>query len=289
MILEKSIWTIPPQSFDLIHSQLPCLIFQQQQQILLKQSDTLAHENNSTTAQPLPRLEEIDVYIQQHATQCYFLKDHQGQWVIAVQVPLTTPSPKGMNFFSLKSHFSGHENDQQLSRFAYTWQIIDWFNQHQFCGACGQPCVLDPQERAMVCHACQQTYFPRISPCVLVMVIKNDQILLARNAKFPKGRYSHVAGFMEPGETPEETAQREVLEEVGIRIKNIRYLKSQPWPFPRQLMLGFSAEYDSGELKPDGIEIVDAQWFDRQNFPPSVPSTNTLSGQLIEYYFQLTH
>ena len=110
-----------------------------------------------------------------------------------------------------------------------------------------------------------------------------DRILLARNHRFPPGRYSVVAGFVEPGESLEECAQREVLEEVGIRIKNIRYFKSQPWPFPNSLMIGFTAEYDEGEIKLEESEIADAGWFSADNFP-SLPPKMTIARKLIDWF-----
>lgn len=146
-------------------------------------------------------------------------------------------------------------------------QLLLWDNTNRFCGRCGSEMYLKETERARACPNCQFHSYPRISPSIIVLVEKDDEMLLARSPHFKPGMYSMLAGFVEPGETIEEAVEREVFEEVGIHIKNINYIRSQPWPFPHSLMLGFTAEYDSGELNPDGIEIEDAKWFNIHNLP----------------------
>jgi NAD+ diphosphatase len=125
--------------------------------------------------------------------------------------------------------------------------------------------------------------YPSISPCVLALIIKDNQILLARNALFPQGLYSALAGFIEVSETAEETVEREVYEEVSLKVKNVKYFGSQSWPFPSQLMLAYTCDYESGDIKVDGNEIVDAKWFDIDNLP-NTPPNSTLSGRLINSY-----
>ena len=127
--------------------------------------------------------------------------------------------------------------------------------------------------------------YPTISPCVLCLIKKDNHILLARNAMFPDGLYSVLAGFIETSETAEQTLQREVEEEVGLKVKNIKYFGSQSWPFPSQLMIGYECEYDSGEINVDGIEIVDAKWFSINDLPRTPPNS-TLSGRLINSYIE---
>ena len=122
--------------------------------------------------------------------------------------------------------------------------------------------------------------YPSISPCVLALIQKGNQILLARNALFPEGLFSGVAGFIEVSETAEETIEREIFEEVSLKVKNIKYFGSQSWPFPSQLMLAYTCEFDSGEIEVDGQEIVEAKWFDLNNLP-NTPPNSTLSGRLI--------
>jgi NAD+ diphosphatase len=166
-------------------------------------------------------------------------------------------------------------------------QIITWDRTHQYCGQCATPTETLTQERARRCPACGLTSYPRISPAAIVAVVRRDEhgerILLARNHRFPPGRYSVLAGFVEPGESLEMCAQREVLEEVGIRIKNVRYFGSQPWPFPNSLMLGFTAEYEEGEIRLEESELADAQWFAVGNLP-SLPPKMTIARKLIDWF-----
>ena len=166
-------------------------------------------------------------------------------------------------------------------------QIITWDRTHQYCGQCATPTEALSQERARRCPACGLTSYPRISPAAIVAIVRRDEhgerILLARNHRFPPGRYSVLAGFVEPGESLEACAQREVFEEVGIRIKNVRYFGSQPWPFPNSLMLGFTAEYESGEIRLEESELADAQWFSVDNFP-SLPPKMTIARKLIDWF-----
>ena len=132
--------------------------------------------------------------------------------------------------------------------------------------------------------SCGNLVYPRISPCVIVLVTKGEELLLAHNKNFPGNFYSTLAGFIEPGESAEDSLKREVLEEVNIRIKNLTYFGSQSWPFPSQLMLGFHAEYETGEVKPDGVEIDKADWFNYKKLPQVPPANISISGQLIESY-----
>ena len=163
-------------------------------------------------------------------------------------------------------------------------QIDNWFISNQFCGSCGKGMKPHETERAMVCECKNNLIYPTISPCIIVLVTKGEELLLAHNKNFPGDFYSTLAGFIEPGESAESAIHREVLEEVSVKVKNISYYSSQSWPFPSQLMLGYHAEYESGEVKPDGIEIDKADWFNYQELP-QVPTGNiSISGQLIESF-----
>lgn len=164
-------------------------------------------------------------------------------------------------------------------------QLLDWERDHQFCGRCGRVMQVDPVERAMRCEPCGTIHYPKIAPCVIVLVTRGEELLLARNANFPVPMYSTLAGFIEPGESAEETLVREVREEVGVTVSGLRYFQSQSWPFPNQLMLGFFAEYASGEIVPDGVEIADAGWFHYSDLP-MVPPPSSVAGQLIRHYVQ---
>lgn len=164
-------------------------------------------------------------------------------------------------------------------------QIVDWDRTHQFCGRCGSPMESLPTERAKKCPACGLTNFPRLSPAIIIAVVRHTdegpKLLLARNHRFPAGRYSVIAGFVEPGESLEECAQREVMEEVGIAIKDVRYVASQPWPFPNSLMLGFTAEYAGGDFVLEEAEIAEAGWF-APDALPQLPPPPSIARRLID-------
>lgn len=163
-------------------------------------------------------------------------------------------------------------------------QLLDWYSSHRYCGHCGGVTEHHLSERALVCEACNKHYFPRINPCVIVLVVKGSQMLLARSSRVKSSFYSCLAGFMEIGETPEETVLREVKEEVAIDVDNVRYIKSQSWPFPSQLMLGFLADYKAGEIDPAPEEIAEADWYDVDELP-TVPAANiSVAGELIQHY-----
>lgn len=164
-------------------------------------------------------------------------------------------------------------------------QITKWYRDHQFCGVCGSATTEAANDRSCICSHCETRFYPRISPCVIGLVRRGDECLLARGIRHPEGMYSTLAGFIEPGESAEEAFAREVREEVGIEIRNIQYFASQPWPFPGQLMLAFTADYESGDLRPDGVEILDAKWFTVDQMPLSPPAY-TISGWLIHHFLQ---
>jgi len=161
-----------------------------------------------------------------------------------------------------------------------------WSFVARFCSFCGGP-LSEGRGRdfdgAKVCGACGRAFFPRISPAVIVLINKGEEILLAHNAKFPTGRHGLIAGFVEPGETLEETVMREVMEEAGIEIKPPRYLRSQPWPFPDSLMIAFEAEYSSGEARPDGEEIDHLGWFSLDSLP-NIPPPGSVARFLIDRF-----
>ncbi|OOE82126.1 NADH pyrophosphatase [Salinivibrio siamensis] len=159
---------------------------------------------------------------------------------------------------------------------------LDYMRQQQaYCGRCGRRSEFDVQTVAMWCSNCQRHDYPRVSPCVIVAVRDDKRLLLAQHPRHKTGMYTVIAGFVEPGETLEQCVAREVEEETGIQVKNIRYMDSQPWAFPSNLMMGFLAEYAGGELKPDYEELSDAQWFDCDALPPVAPR-GTIARRLIE-------
>ena len=160
-------------------------------------------------------------------------------------------------------------------------QLMDWRKNHRYCGRCATPTTMKTTEFAMACPACGLLAYPRISPAVMVLIGRGDELLLARSPHFKPGIFSALAGFVEAGETLEQCAVREVREEVGIEISNLRYFRSQPWPFPDSLMLAFFADYAGGEIAPDPSEIEAAGWFSRQALPP-LPDQASIARHLIE-------
>jgi NAD+ diphosphatase len=160
-------------------------------------------------------------------------------------------------------------------------QLVDWDRNHQFCGACATPTKLRETERARVCPNCALVSYPRIAPAVMVLIRREREILLARSPHFPPGMYSALAGFVDPGETLERTIEREVHEEVGLRVDNIAYFSSQPWPFPHSLMIAFTADYAGGEIVRDPVEIEDARWFGIDCLP-RLPGEISISRRLID-------
>ena len=160
-------------------------------------------------------------------------------------------------------------------------QLAEWTRTHRHCGCCGSPMTRQTGERAMLCPACGFTAYPRIAPAMMVLVRRDERILLGRAPHFLPGVYSALAGFVEAGESLEECVHREVLEEVGITITNLRYFRSQSWPFPHSLMLAFIADYAAGELRPDPAELADARWFGLDELP-RLPSPISISRALID-------
>ncbi|AOY88503.1 NADH pyrophosphatase [Marinobacter salinus] len=160
------------------------------------------------------------------------------------------------------------------------FQVWQWWRDHRFCGRCGQETSVHSGERAKWCEPCGIPWYPRLAPCVIVVIRKGDHLLLARSSRVKHHFYSLIAGFVEPGESLEGAVAREVKEETGLDVTNVRYHASQPWPFPHQLMVGFFADYAGGELVLQEDELSDAGWFLPGDTPP-VPPQTTIAGRLI--------
>lgn len=179
--------------------------------------------------------------------------------------------PQGYSLCTIRQVFAtAHE--AEILRLSRAKALAGWRALTRYCGRCGHQLDEHPQLTARVCPQCGNLIFPRIEPCIITVVSRSDgKILLARHVQRNQNIYACIAGFMEAGETAEQAVAREVKEETGLRIRNIRYYGSQSWPFPAQLMLGFTAELDGGELHLQADELEDAQWFDRDNCPASPP------------------
>ena len=191
-------------------------------------------------------------------------------------------APEGYSFQDLRALF-GSLDDKTFAMAGRAMQVIAWDTMHRFCGRCGSPTSpgFETERFSRICPNCDAVFFPRLSPAVIVLVRRADELLLARAPQFPEGMYSVLAGFVEPGETVEETIHREVREEVGIEVENLRYFGSQPWPFPNSLMIGFTADHADGELAPQPDEIEDAGWY-RADDLPQLPPKVSIARRMIE-------
>ncbi len=201
---------------------------------------------------------------------------------IAVAVNQRHELPRDMEFRGLRALLN-QLDEKAATEAGAAFQVLSWDWSTRFCGACGSPTRTRITERAKQCGRCGQLYFPRVSPATITAVFHNGKILLAHNRRFKDGVYSLIAGFIEPGETLEDCMRREIRQEVGIRVTNIAYFGSQPWPFPDTLMVAFTARYHSGEIRVEGKEIEDAQWFAPHQLP-QIPAPGSISRRIIDWF-----
>lgn len=206
----------------------------------------------------------------------------EGEVIRWAEVSEDTPPPKGM-IFAPRRQVLETLGEEGFSSSGKAYHLMDWTRKRLFCGRCGTPMENSAKEVARICPSCGHVEYPLISPAIIVAVEREGKLLLGRSPRFPKGRYSVLAGFVEPGESLEETVKREVFEEVSIRVRDIEYFGSQPWPFPHSLMLGFTAKWEDGEIDIDGVEIEDASWYAPDELP-EIPTTRSISGKLINHF-----
>lgn len=178
--------------------------------------------------------------------------------------------------------FEDRLDDTLLTLGGLAQQVLGWQRESRFCSRCAAPTVPIPGNWGRRCAACHADRFPAVYPCAIVLVRRNEEYLLVRKAIWPPGRYSLVAGFLDLGESLEECAAREVLEETGITVKNLRYVGSQHWPFPSQLMAGFVADYAGGEVRVDAHELEDARWFCCASLPAALPGKRSIARWIID-------
>jgi NAD+ diphosphatase len=206
----------------------------------------------------------------------------KGQHCYSAEIKEGEEVPDRWSFQGLRRLF-GLLPDDLYSIAGAAVQIVDWDRNHQYCGHCGNQTYSKNYERAKECPNCGLVSFPRISPAVIVLVQRDDQLLLARSLRHPSNMYSVLAGFVEPGETLEEAVVREIREEVGLEIKNLRYFGSQPWPYPNSLMIAFTCEYSEGEIILAVDEMADAGWY-RIDELPRIPPPISIARQLIDWF-----
>jgi NAD+ diphosphatase len=190
----------------------------------------------------------------------------------------TDTLPAGYAWRGLRSLFFGEMDEPMMALAGRAAQVAEWARTHRFCGACGSATVLAAGERCFKCVDCGHMAYPRISPAMMVLIRKGDSVLLALHVASPSKRFTPLAGFLEAGETIEEAVHREVFEEVGLRVHNLRYFSSQSWPFPHSLMIAFTADYLGGEIRLDTSEIAEARWFGPDDeWPERVPHVSVSS------------
>jgi NAD+ diphosphatase len=202
-----------------------------------------------------------------------------GRTCLALALP-DAPLPAGLRNIGLRA-VHGELGPAAFAIASRAAQLLTWDREHRFCGRCGMPTERAAGEAARVCPACDLRSYPRISPVIMVLIYRGREVLLARNSRNVTGAFSALAGFVEAGETLEETIVREVHEEVGVEIRDIRYFGSQSWPFPHSLMIAFTAAYAGGDIVPDGVEIEEARFFDIDALPKLPPAGLSIASRLI--------
>jgi NAD+ diphosphatase len=235
--------------------------------------------SGGTTAIPLTgELGKLGVDITHH----FYLGNLHGRSCYAAEGKLRDENCPDLAFREIRSLFPRLDNSfYEMALTAV--HLVEWDKNYQFCGKCRSALKSRADMRAKECEGCGRLEFPRISPAIIVLIEKDDTLLLARSSRFSGEFFSVLAGFVEPGENLENAVHREVKEEIGITLKNVTYFGSQPWPFPDSLMVGFTAEYESGEIKVDGEEIIEAGWYRPDNLP-QIPGKLSIARKLIDWF-----
>jgi NAD+ diphosphatase len=254
----------------LVQNAKPCYVISEENFLCAENGDLIlfdeAHVNELS----------LDVIVKQP------MKHHDGYEIQVVCV-----APKNLVEFKWMGlrNFLDQLSEVEFQTAGRALQILRWHFDHQFCGRCGNATMQHMKDLAKTCQKCAVDFYPRLSPCIITLITRGDECLLAWHKRSKDEKYSCLAGFIEMGESPEQTLEREVREEVGLSVKNIRYVASQPWPFPGQLMLGYFADYAGGDIQVDQDEIVSAYWFAYDQLPKTPPIT-TISGRLINEFVQ---
>ena len=223
-------------------------------------------------------------------SEMILLGDYRGLAIFATEIEaeVAPPLADGAEFADLRLAAALLPHDE-AGLVAYARAMISFRHRHRFCGSCGAPTRPDRNGRVMICtrESCGTEFFPRVDPAIIVLVTDGDRVLLGRQPGWPAGRYSTIAGFVEPGESLEDAVRREVLEETGIETGAMTYQSSQPWPFPRSLMLGFHAEARTTEIRLGDHELEDARWFDRVDLATGsmLPFSESIAFRLIEEWY----
>lgn len=249
-----------------------CFIYRENKLLVLVKNETITIPMVKDFKELAINTTSKRVFRNYNGVDCYYLQ-------ASLEV-----NEKEMEFRELRQ-LSGIFDEELFHLSCRGIHLLRWYENNGFCPKCGERAEDLKEENGKICPKCGYLNYPRISPAIIVAITKEDKLLLAHNSKFTKGMYSVLAGFVEPGETFEECVAREVFEETGILVKNIKYFGSQPWPFPDSLMIGFTAEYAGGEIVEDGVEIIDAKWY-RANEIPMSPSNGSVAAKLIRNFIE---
>jgi NAD+ diphosphatase len=235
-------------------------------------------ENGSAQIPSMENLDELGLY----PLREQYLGVLDGRHCFSAEIPEDAELPEGWSVLGLRRLYGLLPEELFLVAGAAV-QIVDWDRTHHYCGRCGAETHDRSKERAKECPQCGLVSFPRISPAIIVLIEKGDRLLLARSHRHPEGFFSVLAGFVEPGETLEDAVHREIYEEVNIRVKDIRYFGSQPWPFPHSLMIAFTSTYAGGEIQLEEEEMAEADWYSADNMP-GIPPKLSIARQLIDWF-----
>lgn len=231
----------------------------------------------------LPSFEELKELQEKCPTYGFLAEPEYGFCALGIEADAELPA--GFTIQQVRLYNYNRSEDVSL-RVLRAKAFLHWRQQLQYCPKCGAKLTTPhPTLTAMQCDGCNAVHFPRIQPCIIVLVNKGDKLLLCRHVQRHQTIYACVAGFMEAGETAEQTVHREVMEETGLTIKNLKYFGSQSWPFPAQLMIAFTAEYESGELHLQEDEIADANWYSINNLP-SLPQPGSIAYEMIHAFIR---
>ncbi|ADK15013.1 MULTISPECIES: NAD(+) diphosphatase [Clostridium] len=248
-----------------------CCVFHNQNLLVKKEGNTFV----------IPTFDDIKLLNIEYQTE-FFLGSIEKKSCFAIESTSELNLPINFNLMDLYD-LGSLLDEQSFLISGRASQILNWDKTHRFCGKCGSKTENKKDEMAKICPNCNHIMYPVICPAIIVAVTKGDKILLAHNNGFKDNMYGLIAGFVEAGEDLNSAVKREVFEEVGIKVKNIEYYRSSPWPFPNSLMIGFFAEYESDQIKVDGSEIKQADWFTKDNFP-NIPKKFTIARSLINEF-----
>ncbi len=228
-------------------------------------------------ADALPSLDALGANAVPEGAICFGEWSRRTCYALALKDP---QAPPGLRSIGLRAVY-GELGPAAFAIASRASQLLTWDREHRFCGKCGTPTERAAGEPARICPTCKLHAYPRISPAMMVLVYRGREVLLARNRNNTSGMFSALAGFVEAGESLEETIVREVREETGVEVGDIRYFGSQSWPFPHSLMIAFTAAYIGGDVVPDGIEIAEAGFFDVDALPQLPPAGLSIASRLI--------